>query len=232
MKVVVFHANGPKANEFAAGIYQDLFSGLKKNINSFGYPLIHLTLEGHKGWGDENYYFQGNSDEVIYNRERCVLEFLKQQPNDDTVYWFTEPDSRLVNEIPKLEGDLALLLRKDIIPVTPAWRLCTIKALPFFEEAFSYFDLDQKQWNGDAYGYLEIYKRMGEPTTNLEYNNVKIEFRNYRQYCTTKGPFTTQFKAKKKYRIITKEYFELNQDKILETVGISLEDFRRKYGFQ
>ena len=79
MKVVVYHANGPKADEFVSGIYKDLFLGLKKNINSFGYPLIHLTLEGHEGWGDETFYYQGDSKNVIYNREYCVLEFLKKQ---------------------------------------------------------------------------------------------------------------------------------------------------------
>lgn len=230
MKVVVFHADGPKADSFAKGLYKDLFVGLRENVNSFGFPLIHLTLKGFEGWGDENYFFDGNPEEVIFNREKISIEYLKSQPDNNTVYWFTEPDSRIMSKFEPLEGDLALLLRNDTIPVTPAWKLCTKKALPFLEEAFSYFDLTQKEWNGDAYGYLEMYNKIGRPQCNFKYNEINIELRNYRSYCTTRGPFSTQFKAKKKYRIITKDFFDKNQQEILNNLGLTMEEFRRNYG--
>lgn len=230
MKVVVFHADGPKSNEFAKDLYKDLFKGLKENVNSFGYPLIHLTLNGFEGWGDENYFYEGNSNEVIYNREKICLEYLRAQPDDDTVYWFTEPDSRIISTFEPLDNDLALLLRNDTIPVTPAWKLCRKKALPFLEDAFNYFDLTQKEWNGDAYGYLEMYNAIGKPTSNFKYKDVAVEFRSYRRYCTTKGPFSAQFKAAKKYRIVSGEFFESNKEEILKKLGLTLEEFRRKYG--
>lgn len=232
MKVVVFHADGPKSTDFVKGLYKDLFRGLKENVNRFNFSLVHLTLEGFEGWGNENYFYKGNSNEVIYNRERLSIEYLSSQPDDDTVYWFTEPDSRIVSRFEPLENDLALLYRKDAIPITPAWKLCRKKALPFLEEAFSYFDLTQKDWNGDAYGYLEMYQKLGEPNDNFIYKDIKVELRNYRKYCTTKGPFSTQFKAKKKYRIISKDFFENNKEEILLHLGINEEDFRRKYGIQ
>jgi hypothetical protein len=231
MKVVVYHANGPKANEFAKDLYKDLFKGLKENVNSFGYPLIHLTLKGFEGWGDENYFYDGNPNEVIYNREKICLEYLRSQPDDESIYWFTEPDSRIMSVFEPLDNDLALLLRKkDGVPVTPAWKLCRKKALPFLEDAFSYFDLTQKEWNGDAYGYVEMYNNVGRPTSNFQYKDVKIELRSYRKYCTTRGPYSTQFKAKKKYRIVTKDFFESNTEEILKKLGLTLEEFRRKYG--
>jgi len=232
MKVVVFHADGPKADTFVKGLYKDLFISLKTNINSFGYKLVHLTLKGFEGWGDENYFFDGNPQEVIYNRERTIIEYLKLQPDDDTVYWFTEPDSRLVSELEPLKGELALLFRHDAIPVTPAWKLCTKKSLPFLEEAFSHFDLTQKDWNGDAYGYLDMYNKIGRPTADFLHNGINVELRNYKEYCTTKGMYSRQFKADKKYRLVSNDFFMNNKEIILKTLNKTIEEFRRKYGVQ
>jgi hypothetical protein len=210
MKVVIYHTNGPKSNEYVCGIYEHLILGLKENVNSLGYPLVHLTLKGFVGLGDENYYYDGDPSEVIYNREKCVLEFLRSVPDDQTVYWFTEPDSRIQSAIPELTTDLALLIRQDTIPITPAWRLCKKTALPFFEEAFSYFDLNNKTWSGDAYGYLKMWESMGKPTSSLVYKNVSIDLRKYKNYCSQKGKYTTQHKGANKYKICNTEFLEKN----------------------
>lgn len=210
MKVVIFHADGPKAKEFPKDTYKKLILDLKENVNSFGFPLVHLTLIGHEGLGDENFYYNGDSNEVIYNRERFVLEYLSSVIYDDTVYWFTEPDSRLIKEFPPLQGDIALLIRSDTIPITPAWRFCTKKALPFLKEGFACFDLNQKTWGGDAWGYLELYKKMGSPSECGIYNykGMIIELRRYKDYCHKLGHFSRQYKAKQKFKILPPEFKE------------------------
>jgi hypothetical protein len=72
MKVVVYHSdsdNYPYKVRF--DLYKDLVFNLKKNVNSFGFSLIHLTTTNKEGWGDENYFYDLNPDNIVYNREIC-----------------------------------------------------------------------------------------------------------------------------------------------------------------
>jgi hypothetical protein len=206
MKAVVYHADASIAQGFEVGTYKKLMEGLKENCNKFGIPLIHLTIKGFEGWGNENYYFDGDPADIVYNREKFFIEFLKQA--DDEIYWFTEPDSRINVMFPPLEHDLALLIRAHAEKrITPAWRLAKPTALPFFEEALSYYDQAQKAWDGDTVGFRKMWEQIGMPTGEgvVSYNNISIELRNYKQYCMRKSIFTQQFKADHKNELLVKE---------------------------
>jgi hypothetical protein len=202
MKAVIYHADGPMAENFPPDTYRKLFEGFKKNVSLFGLSTIHLTLEGHPGWGDENYYFP-NLDpvNVVYNREICFVEFLKTAPDD--VYWFTEPDSRIAEMWPPLAGDLALLRRQDLVAINPAWRLARPSALPIFEMVLQHFDLDRKSWHGDSVAFRQLWLDFGQPNIgHLEHSGVKIELRNYNDYCKMSARYTRQWKAGKKLRLL------------------------------
>ena len=80
MKAVIYHADTFLADKFPKDTYKNITLGLKENLNSFNIPLIHITTTGHEGWGDENYFYDGDPRETVYNREKFFLEFLKTCP--------------------------------------------------------------------------------------------------------------------------------------------------------
>jgi hypothetical protein len=206
MKAVIYHANARIAENFPALTYEKLIIGLKANVNAFGMPLVHLTLHGHPGLGDENYYFHGDPADIVWNREKCFIEFLKTASED--VYWFTEPDSRLIKMFPALGGDLALLRRKDSVALNPAWRLAKPSALPFFEEVFTYYpkEKDKKEWHGDSVAWVAMWERMGKPDVGqVSYNNMQIDLRVYDLYCRPGAPYTAQWKAHNKLDLLKSE---------------------------
>ena len=204
MKAVVYHTDGPIAKKFPPGLYQGLFAKLKENLNSFGIDLVHITCKGHPGWGNENFYIEADPEHIVYNREIGFIEFLRTAADD--VYWFTEPDARLVAEMPPLQGDLALLRRNDSVAITPWWRLARPTALPFFEEVLTHFNMDHKTWHGDSYAFVGIWNAMGRPDQGfLEYKGLKIELRDYSVYTGRKGPYSRQWKADHKLDLYNKE---------------------------
>jgi len=210
MKAVVYHADANIAKTFDnEDLYEELFHSLKDNLNTFGIDLIHITVTGHPGWGNENYYYDVEDvNNVVYNREICFIDFLENIASDDEVYWFTEPDTRLLKEFPVLEADLALLLRGDSNPVTPAWRLARRSALPIFKEALNNFNLDKKDWNGDSPAWYSVWQQFGEPRELGVYswNDLNIELRSYQDYCSRKRPiYSSQYKGHSKNLLLDKE---------------------------
>jgi hypothetical protein len=202
MKVVVYHADGPIAENFPKGTYKTLFKIFKENLKTFNIPLVHITLQGHEGWGDENYFYDRDPAHIVYNREELFLDFLKNA--DDNVYWFAEPDHRLKHMFPPLETDLALLFRQDSTPITPSWRLAKKSAIPFFEEVFSYYDTNNRSWNSDSGAYIKMWEQIGSPTEPgiINYNNMSIDLRPYKQYSMRKSGYSQQFKGLHKFEII------------------------------
>lgn len=207
MKTVIYHANASLANKFEPSTYERLIDGLRKNVNAHGMPLVHLTIEGQPGLGDENYYYQGNPELIVWNRERFFLEFLRQAPDD--IYWFAEPDYRIESRIPPLFTDLALLRRDDKVAITPSWRMASKSAIPFFEEALSYYPADSRlrAWDGDSDAYVKMWQVMGQPGLGtLTHNDVIIDLRSYPDYCSKSGKYTSQWKAFNKDQLLAKEH--------------------------
>lgn len=201
MKAVIYHADGQIAAQYPKDTYKNICLGLKENLNSFGIPLVHLTITGHEGWGDENYFYQGDPNEVIYNREKFFLNFLKNC--DDDTYWFTEPDCRLNSLLPPLETDLALLRRKDAVPISPWWRLAKKTSIPFFEELITHFDLNQKDWHGDSVAFTKMWEILGSPGWGVcSWNNISIDLRDYRLYTGRQQPYSRQWKGLKKLELV------------------------------
>lgn len=210
MKAVLYHADANFAKQFSKGLYKHLITELKSNLNKFNIELIHITAKNFDGWGDINYYYDVEDvNEVIYNREKSLLQFLENDAVDSEVYWFLEPDFRLINLFPPLTTDICLLLRDDAVAITPAWRLAKKTALPVFQEAFENFDLDHKEWDGDSISWLNVYKNMGAPREPGFYNykNISIELRPYSWYATRhKARYSAQYKGASKMQIVTNEY--------------------------
>lgn len=215
MKAVIFHADGRFGMRHGKGhLYKHLVEELRKNLHKFDIPLIHVTVLGHEGWGDENYFYEvENINEVIYNREKCLLEFMRKDATEDEIYWFCEPDFRMLKEFPPLTADLAMLYRQDPMPMTPAWRLAKKSALPVFEEAFKHFDISRKEWHGDSPAWIKLWQMLGSPTQNksetkqYKWNNITIELRPYGHYASrSKCIYSGQWKGGSKWSIASKEF--------------------------
>ena len=201
MKAVIYHADGPIATEYPVGLYKSIFLDFKKNAKTHGISTVHLTTTGHEGWGDENFYYDLDPVNIVYNREIAFIDFLSKA--DEDVYWFTEPDSRIHTTIPELHADLALLRRNDGVAISPWFRLAKPSALPIFKEVLEYFDLDKKTWHGDSVAFIKLWEAMGKPGwENIVYKNLNIELRNYEDYSKMNSIYTRQFKHRKKLRLL------------------------------
>jgi hypothetical protein len=204
MKAVIYHADGPIAKKFDPGTYEKLFDGFRQNAHSFDMPLVHITLKGHPGWGDENYYIDGSPDDIVYNREVAFTNFLRTAPDD--VYWFTEPDARLHTAMPELDCDLALLRRDDVVAISPWWRIARPSALPFFEEVLEHFDPTQKSWHGDSWAFVRMWENMGKPGIgHVNYRGLNIDLRDYNLYTKQNSQYSRQWKAKNKINLLNLE---------------------------
>jgi hypothetical protein len=201
MKAVVYHADSTIAKSYPQNTYKNLFTLLKSNLKKFNIPLIHLTINGYEGWGDENFFYDRDPNDIVYNREDLFLNFLKNA-NDD-VYWFLEPDHKLITMFPELNTDLALLIRNDSTPITPSWRLARKTAIPFFEELLDTFVVN-RNWNGDSVAFCKMWERIGSPLNPgiVKYKDLLIELRSYKQYSTRKSQYSQQFKDLHKLELL------------------------------
>ena len=190
-------------------------AGMKENLNSYGIELIHLTLEGFPGYGDTNFFYTGIPDEVIYNREVCFTEFLKNHAEDHEQYWFTEADVRLRNPFPVLaEGvDAAFITALSEKRFLPTWRLARKSAAPIFEEALAGFG-SLKQWDGDTEAWGKVYLAVGSPDVNQQivYNNMCFETRPYKHYNMGKSHYTAHYKSKHKQFILDNNHLFINPE--------------------
>lgn len=203
MKAVIYHADTYLADKFPKDTYKQLTLGLKENLKTFNIPLIHITVTGHEGWGDENYFYDGDPADAMYNREKFFLEFLKTCPED--TYWFTEPDARLNSELPPLTTDLALLRRNNGVAISPWWRLAKKPSVPFFEEVLKNFDMENKGWHGDSVAYTTTWEAIGKPGWGIyNWNGISIDFRDYRLYTGRGKPYSRQWKSHKKLELLSK----------------------------
>lgn len=191
MKAVVYHADADFAWGGSVGdIYKEIFPHFVKACNSFGLEVIHLTVDGHGGWGDSNYFYDLDPKNVVFNREEVFTDFLANKAEDGEQYLFTEPDTRIIKPIPSLASDLALLYRADGVQITPAWKLATTKALPMFELFRDEMrNQERKDWHGDSVAYTNVWQKMGEPKTGKRFNylGVDVEMRDYRSYIKNKN---------------------------------------------
>jgi len=226
MKAVIYHADAPRANtprtytigfqtRFSHFSYKDLIIGLKENLNSYGIELIHLTLDGFPGYGDLNFFYPGNPDEIIYNREVCFTEFLKNQAEAHEQYWFTEADVRLRNPFPLLEQgvDAALIVAPSEKRFLPTWRLAKKSAAPIFEEAVAEFG-SLKHWDGDTEAWGKVYLTAGSPGENqqITHNGMCLETRAYKLYNMGKSHYTAHYKSKHKEFILKNNHLFINPE--------------------
>lgn len=193
MKAVLYHANASVADDYPDNTYEILFKDFVHNAHQFGMDVVHVTVNGHPGWGDENFYIDADAQHIVYNREIGFIDFLRQADPTE-VYWFTEPDSRIYRNWPALEGDLCVLRRSDPVAINPSWRMARTSALPWFEEVLTLFDLERKTWHGDSVAFAGIWHRMGRPEVGRHvYHGMDIELRPFKQYCNLKSKFSRQY---------------------------------------
>lgn len=193
MKAVFYHADSQAHDGKPAGdLYRRLSERFRGHVHDFGMDLIHLTLAGFHGWGDENHYFEGlESGNVVANREEVFCTFLSSAPDD--VYWFTEPDCTIYQMWPELTVDCAFLYRKDAkAPMCPAWRLARPSALPLFIRLRNAMrEETSKSWHGDTEAFRKTWALMGSPKEGIvDYGGVKVEMRDYTHYVKHSGRYS------------------------------------------
>jgi hypothetical protein len=195
LKAVIYHADARFENGNDVGdVYQRLFRRFRDNCHAFGMQVIHLSLRGHPGWGDENLYYEGNPEHIVANREECFSAFLEAAPDD--VYWFTEPDTVIYQMWPRLKTDCAMLYRAgDAVAMCPAWRMARPSALPFFIALRDAMRADsRKDWHGDSAAFTHVWKKMERPEIGItNYLGVEIEFRDYADYVKSRGTYTRNY---------------------------------------
>lgn len=199
MKAVVYHADSHFPWGGKPGVlYEQMF----KRFRSYGIPVIHLTCKGFPIWGDEGRHFDLDPHNIVANREEAFTAFLQSAPDD--VYWFAEPDFEVLRPIPELEGDLAMLYRReDDVPLTPGWRLARPSALPIFTMIREEMRLDaRKDWHGDSAAMTAVWKTLGSPQSNFKYRGIEVELRQFSQYVKP-GLFTRNRMGKSKLGVVS-----------------------------
>jgi hypothetical protein len=205
VKAVVYHADAHFAWGGEVGkLYKQLFERFVKMCHLWKIEVIHLTLEGCPGWGDENKYYPDlKINEPMYNRELLFCEFLENAPDD--VYWFAEPDFHIFKMWPPLTTDCALLFRAgDAVAMCPAWRMANRKAIPLFREFRDVVKNVQirpgvgRDWHCDSDAFNIIYEKMGRPKDRTNYLGVDIEFRTYADYVKNSCKFTKNYTGNNK----------------------------------
>lgn len=206
MKAVVYHADASIAKKFPKDTYKNLLIGLRKNCNKFNIPLIHITIKGFEGYGDENIFVDADPENITQNREKFFIELLKSA-KDDEIFYFTEPDSRINKEFPPLTTDAAFLFRVGEHTITPAWRLAKKSALPIFEEAYSYYTESVNDWGRDTAAWKQLCDNIKNPKLGIvQYKGLEIELRRYKDYCFRRRTgFVSQFKSNNKRDLIEQD---------------------------
>jgi len=209
MKAVVYHADATFCFGGDVGdVYERLFVRFREMCHKYGMQVIHLSTEGHPGWGDENHrYAHLDPKNVTLNREECFTTFLESAPED--VYWFTEPDYVIKQMWPELDADCAMLYRPgDDVPMTPSWRMATTKAVPFFRRLRDTFrGLVPRpgvgfDWHGDSWAFTQVWREMGCPAKRTEYLGLDIDFRPYADYIKPKNTYGRNFAAHAKLQLV------------------------------
>lgn len=205
MKAVIYHAFGrPETERINQDTYKRLFEGFKANVHPFDIEVIHLTLEGFEGFGDTNIFYPGlKSKDVVLNREICFSDFLECA--EDDIYWFTEPDARIVKLFPSpdAEIDCVMLYRNDSVPMTPSFRIARKSALPLFLEFLEEMYLQRSDWDGDSDAFTRVHRNMGSPEIGkTDYKGMKIEFRNWKNYSMRGSVYVSHYKGESKSSLL------------------------------
>jgi len=213
MIAVFYHADTDMSKIFPSfearnDIYINLVKGLKENLKAFNLELVHLTTAGHDGWGDRTYYYDLDPNNIVFNREYCLLKFLENQ-NQEEEFLVLEPDHRIISSVPSLAQNcsISLLRREDSVAITPSWKLVKKSSIPFFEEVITLFDENKLKWDGDSYVYITLWEKMGKPglvnyNSIITYNNMNIELRNYNNYSLQNSPIMRQWKSINKLKLL------------------------------
>lgn len=202
MKAVIYHSFDHALWDAREEMYENLCRGMLANFHTFNIPVIHLTTKGKPHFGDETIEYDLNPFNCMLNREIVFHDFLSKA--DDEVYFFTEPDARIVSEFPKLQGDISLLWRgKPGVEITPSFRIATKKALPFFELTLKKMDGKRPDWHGDSNAWGEAWREIGSPTGEgiHHWNGIRFEFRKYRDYSTHGAKYVRHYKHTSKVAI-------------------------------
>ena len=202
MKAVIWHAEGPKLWNAPEGTYKSLFNGFVKNVHPYGIEVIHLTSPGHEVWGDIGIEYPLNPKHVMLAREQAFTRFLREK--EDDVYWFTEPDIRIVKPIPELSTDACFLYRpNDGVAITPSFRLVRKAALPIFEYVLEQMNGKRKDWHGDSEAFASLHKAMGSPAEEtINFLGCSVELRKYKDYNTIDGRYMSHHKFTSKLQLV------------------------------
>ena len=81
MKAILYHTETDILDIFPSfenkrNIYESLINGLKNNLSNFDLQLIHLSVEGSKKYGDINFQYSGDPNNIVFNRELFLIHFL------------------------------------------------------------------------------------------------------------------------------------------------------------
>lgn len=193
MKAVFYHADshlawGGKPPQHG---YKKLAERFVEQCHKHGMRVVHLTCDGHPIWGDEGESFALDPKNIVANREEVFTAFLEKAPDD--WYWFCEPDFCILTELPKPKhGDAVFLYRQgDDVPMCPAFRMATPRALPIFVALREAMRADKrKDWHGDSAAFTNVWCQMGKPGIGQhEFQNVRFEMWKYGDFVKP-GKFT------------------------------------------
>lgn len=203
---VIYHGDGQSLWNAEEGLYRKIIEHYRKQLHKHEIELIHLSPDGHEGWGDINIHYPGDIKEPMWNREVFFNRFLEEDAKDGEYYWFGEPDVLIKEMFPPTDCDVALLIRPhDLVRICPAFRLAKKTALPYFKAIKDNFLMTKKAWHGDSDAHAAIGKQI-ENAGKLQIHKtnwlgISMEFREYRDYVHP-GKYLRHFKYKNKEALL------------------------------
>lgn len=191
MRAVFYHADAHMAwgGKPPKGGYKKLADRFVGQCHAKGMQVTHLTCDGHPVWADEGFSYPLDPKNVVANREEAFTSFLETAPDD--WYWFVEPDFQILLDLPQPKDCDAVFLYRpgDDVPMCPAFRMATPKALPIFQALREAMRADhRKDWHGDSAAFTKVWGEMGKPQLGRhEWLGVGYEMWKYANFVKPGG---------------------------------------------
>jgi len=190
MKVVCYYAAVPGAHPHCEpSDYDKLWPVMQESVEKQGYELIHLTGPDEPARCDNVFRTVIRPETVMFSRELAWLDYLRSIDNDDEQIVLVEPDAFLLRPIPPLQHGDMMLLHRPGKSLPSGFRLCTRKAIPFYEavvQNYRSYGFADKVFHGDVkvqHALLGLGPR-GAVNIPRSCRGVRIEVRDWLDYTS------------------------------------------------
>lgn len=189
MKVACYYAAAEGAHPHCTpSEYDIIWPVMQRSVERHGYELIHLTGQDDPAKCDNVFRTIIRPETVMFSREIAWVDFLRSLDDGEEAV-LIEPDAYLNKPIPPLTyGDMMLLHRPNK-SLPSGFRLCTNKALPFYEavvQNYRSYPYADKVFHGDVKVHHALLGLGKQGAVNIPRScrGVRIEIRDWLDYTS------------------------------------------------